>query len=174
MPNPESDHDFLFDGRLRLAQLPKGQHRAGTDTVLLAAAAPLPAGGPVIDLGCGVGTVGLAVALFDPTAAVTLVDANAESLTLARSNAALNGLATRVNAVEADILGPAQARRAAGLLPNQAALVLTNPPFAEAGRVRASPNDARRQAHVLPDGGLERWVRTGCDLLRPGGALVMI
>ena len=175
VPVPEADPlDYLFDRRLRLRQLPKGHHRAGTDTVLLAAAAPWPVNGPVIDLGCGVGSAGLAVALFDPAAQVVLVDCDSDSLTLAAENAARNGVASRTTIVKADILGPAAACRAAGLLPNMAALVLTNPPFAESGRVRASPNASRRQAHVLPDGGLERWIRTACAVLRPGGAMVMI
>lgn len=170
----EEKLDYLFGRWLVLRQLPKGHHRAGTDTVLLAAAAPLPAQGPVIDLGCGVGTVGLAVALFDPSANVVLVDQDREALALAAENVRRNQVSPRVQIIEADILAPASARRAAGLLPNRAALVLTNPPFAEAARVRASPNLSRRSAHVLPDGGLEGWVRTACDLLKPGGAMIMI
>ena len=166
--------DYLFDRRLVLRQLPKGHHRAGTDSVLLAAAAPRPAGGLIIDLGCGVGTVGLAAALFDPGARVMLVERDAEALALARDNVVRNGLSGRADVIDADITASAMLRRAAGLLPNKAALVLTNPPFAEESRVRASPNQARREAHVLPAGGLERWVRTGCDLLTPGGAMVMI
>lgn len=170
----EESLDYLFGRRLVLRQLPKGHHRAGTDTVLLAAAAPLPAQGMVIDLGCGVGTVGIAVALFDPASGITLVDRDEDSLALAAENIRRNRVADRARIVTADILGPASARREAGLLPNTAALVLTNPPFAEAARVRASPNASRRHAHVLPDGGLEKWIRTACDLLMPGGAMVII
>lgn len=166
--------DYLFGRRLVLRQLPKGSHRAGTDTVLLAAAAPRTAGGLIIDLGCGVGTVGIAAALFDPAAAVVLVDCDPAALVLAAENATRNGVAGRSQIIKADILGTAAARRTAGLVPNKAAVVLTNPPFAEETRVRSSPNPSRRNAHVLPDGGLDIWVKTACDLLAPGGSMIMI
>ena len=49
--------DRLLGGRLSLLQAPTG-HRAGTDAVLLAAAAGIPEG-PFVDVGAGVGTAGL-------------------------------------------------------------------------------------------------------------------
>jgi tRNA1(Val) A37 N6-methylase TrmN6 len=76
--------------------------------------------------------------------------------------------------VEADVLSPPAVRRAAGLAAGTAALVLTNPPFDAAGRVRASPDDARRRAHVMGAGDLDRWLRCALDLLAPRGTLLCI
>ncbi|KMO44772.1 methyltransferase [Methylobacterium tarhaniae] len=162
-------------GRLTLRQPPRGAHRAGTDAVLLAAAAGARAGETICDLGAGTGAVGLAVARACPEVRVMLVERDPEAAALARLNAEENGLADRVRVIEADVTGPGRARRAAGLLPDSVDLLLTNPPFFEAGRHRASPVAVRAAAHGFPEpGGLEAWLRTCADLLRPGGRLVLI
>lgn len=57
-----------------------------------------PAGGRVLDLGCGYGVIGLAVATVAPEAVVTGVDVNERALLLARENAATLGLAGRFRA----------------------------------------------------------------------------
>jgi tRNA1(Val) A37 N6-methylase TrmN6 len=165
--------DSLFGGRLRLIQLRRG-HRAGTDAVLLAAAAGEVGSARVVDLGAGVGTVGLAVAQASPAAQVRLVEREPALAALARDNIAANGLGGRVEVVEADVLAPAAARRAGGLAPHSAEVIVTNPPFFAQGRVRASPDAARRAAHVMDEAALEGWLRTAADLAVPGGRLVMI
>jgi tRNA1(Val) A37 N6-methylase TrmN6 len=68
---PAMTEDWLLGGRLRLQQPAKG-HRAGTDSVLLAASLPLRPGGLLADLGAGAGTVGLIAALEQPDLAVML------------------------------------------------------------------------------------------------------
>ncbi|UHC14984.1 methyltransferase [Methylobacterium currus] len=162
-------------GRLSLRQPPRGAHRAGTDAVLLASAAAAQAGDVVCDLGAGTGAVGLAVARAHPEARVMLVERDPEAARLARLNAEENGLAARVRVIEVDVTAPGRERRAAGLLPDSVDLLLTNPPFFEAGRHRASPVAVRAAAHGFPEpGGLEAWLRTCADLLRPGGRLVLI
>ncbi|MCF4129055.1 tRNA1(Val) (adenine(37)-N6)-methyltransferase [Methylobacterium sp. SyP6R] len=162
-------------GRLTLRQPPRGAHRAGTDAVLLAASAGARPGETVCDLGAGTGAVGLAVALACPAAQVMLIERDPEAANLARVNVQENGLASRVRVIEADVTAPGRERRAAGLLPDSVDLLLTNPPFFEAGRHRASPVAVRAAAHGFTEpGGLEAWLRTCADLLRPGGRLVLI
>jgi FkbM family methyltransferase len=162
--------DFL-GGRLYLRQAPRG-HRAGTDAVLLAAAAPREAVGLALDVGAGVGAVGLVAALFSPRSRVGLVEIDPQACELARENIAANGLGDRVVVHEGDV-SSAASRRAAGLAEEQADLVLTNPPFYEATRVRASPDEKKARAHVAKSS-LEDWVRACLALLRPGGTFVMI
>jgi len=162
----------LLGGKLLLRQ-PETGHRVGTDAILLAAAAP-PGRRAVVDLGCGVGAVGLAVARAHPESRVLLVDNDDRALALARDNIMLNGLEGRVSALRADALAPAAERRAAGLAPASADLALTNPPFGAAERMRASPDPARAAAHVMPAGGLARWLACAADLLGPKGVLVLI
>lgn len=165
-------HDF-FGGLIRVRE-PADGHRAGTDAVLLAAAAPRGFAGRVFDAGAGSGVVGLAVAARCPDAHATLVEIDPTSAATAEDNAAANGLATRVDVIRADLLAPARLRAAAGLVERSADLVLTNPPFHPAGRVRRSPDARRAGAHVLSDDDLIRWVRACGTLLVPKGGLIMI
>jgi FkbM family methyltransferase len=162
--------DGFLEGRLRLRQ-GRG-HRAGTDALLLASATPLEQTGAIVDVGAGAGAVGLMAAIRAPAARVALVEIDPESCALARENVAANGLAERVAVYEADITS-ARGRRAAGLADETAALVLTNPPFYEAGSVRATPDEARRRAHVAV-APLAEWVRGALALLAPGGTFAMI
>jgi tRNA1(Val) A37 N6-methylase TrmN6 len=170
-PAPASTLDMLLDGRLRLRQAAAG-HRAGTDAILLAAMLVEP-GPRIVDAGAGVGAVGLAVALRSAGARVTLVERDAAAAALARENAALNELAEQVAVNACDLLDPTS-RRAAGLANEQASALFTNPPFFDAGAVRASPDPARAAAHVLGEGGMGAWLRACLALLAPDGRLALI
>jgi tRNA1(Val) A37 N6-methylase TrmN6 len=163
--------DGFLDGRLRLRQSAAG-HRAGTDAVLLAAATPEDQPGLILDIGAGAGAVGLMAALRAPGASVGLVEIDREACALARENVAANALEPRVSVYEADVLS-AKSRRGAGLVDEQAALVLTNPPFHDAVKVRVTPDAAKARAHVA-SAPLADWMRACLALLAPGGAFVMI
>ena len=54
-----------------------------------------PFGGKVLDLGCGYGVIGLAIATCSPQAVVTGVDVNERAVLLANENAAALGVADR-------------------------------------------------------------------------------
>jgi 16S rRNA G1207 methylase RsmC len=64
---------------------------AGT-AVLLTNSPPPPAGGDILDLGCGWGPLALPMALLSPGATVWAVDVNARALDLVRRNAESLGL----------------------------------------------------------------------------------
>ncbi|MGO4870364.1 MAG: tRNA1(Val) (adenine(37)-N6)-methyltransferase [Roseiarcus sp.] len=168
--------DAILGGRLRLRQ-PLGGHRVGADAVLLAAAAGAPAR-RLIDVGAGVGAVAHALLQRWSEAQGDLVEVDPFLAALARENAALNGLERRARVVAADALA-APYRREAGLTDGEADLVVTNPPFFEAGSVRASPDSIRARAHVAPArddavSPLEAWIVASLALLAPGGRFVMI
>jgi tRNA1(Val) A37 N6-methylase TrmN6 len=115
---------------VHLAQPAKG-HRAGTDAVLLAASAPVRSGDIVLDVGAATGAVGLMAAAREGAAA-----SSSWSGTQAWPNsAAATSLDNRVDGqvAVADLLDKAS-RLAAGLAPESADLVLTNPPFLEEGQ----------------------------------------
>ena len=159
---PESAPAGLFMGRLTLRQPPSG-HRVGTDAVLLAAAAPTRGVASALDLGAGVGAVGLAYAFRNTAARIVLAEIDPAAAAMARLNIAENRLDDRISVEEGDALllsGP------------QVDLVLTNPPFLQSGRARVSP--ARRLAHLMPEGGLDRWIKCAVARLRAGGRLVLI
>ena len=76
--------------------------------VLLRESAP-PVGRPrVLDLGCGYGTIALAVALSCPGAVVDAVDVNDRALTLCRENAQALGVADRVRVLRPEAADPAE------------------------------------------------------------------
>jgi tRNA1(Val) A37 N6-methylase TrmN6 len=162
--------DTLLDGRVRLLQPAEG-HRAGTDAVLLAAAAAADPGDTVVDMGAATGAVGLMIAARVPGVRLILVERDPELAELCRQNLILNHLDGQVAA--ADLLD-SRARREAGLLSESADLVVTNPPFLEAGRARISPNARRAAAHALPEGGLGAWLGACAGLLKPKGQLAVI
>ncbi len=147
-------------------------HRVGLDAVLLAAAAG--PGKRIVDVGAGVGAVGLALARRFPDSAVDLVEIDAETAALARDNAASNGVAERTRIVIADVTAPGE-RRTAGLADGAADLVVTNPPYYLAATARVSPDPARARAHALQGADpLEDWLRASLALLAPGGRFAMI
>src|SRR5580704_608773 len=100
-------------------------HRVGLDAVLLAAAAGAGAR-HIVDVGAGVGAVGLALARRFSEALVDLVEIDEEAAALARENAKRNGVAERVRVIVADVTD-AKARRTAELRDGAADLVVTNP-----------------------------------------------
>ncbi len=161
--------DRLLDGRLILRQ-PKRGHRAGSDAVLLAAAMPDLGEGPLLDIGAGVGTIGLAAALAQPALRVVLLERDPELAALAAQNIALNDLAERVSIVTGDVAGRAAAL---GLAPASFACIAMNPPFYPPQDTRASPIPSRRAAHVV-EGSLEPWFKAARRLLRPGGRIALI
>ena len=168
--------DAWFGGRLTLLQ-PKGGHRVGSDAALLAAAAA-PTDGRVVDVGAGVGAVGLALASRHERLAADLVEIDSGLARLAADNAATNGLAGRVRVLEIDIRD-ARARREAGLADDAAEAVVTNPPFFDAREVRTSPDAARARAHVFSADAADvapliGWIRASLAILKPGGRLTMI
>jgi tRNA1(Val) A37 N6-methylase TrmN6 len=70
---PDATDDSLLNGRVRLLQPARG-HRAGTDAVLLAAAAGARPGEIVVDVGAATGAVGLMVAVREPGAQFVFVE----------------------------------------------------------------------------------------------------
>jgi tRNA1(Val) A37 N6-methylase TrmN6 len=170
---PETSLDEILGGRLRLRQMRQG-HRVGADAVLLAAAAGPPAG-RIVDVGAGVGPVGLALLTRWPEARADLVEIDSAAAALARENAAINGLSDRVRVLELNTLN-ASARYGAGLLNGEAELVVTNPPFFAAGQVRPSPDAGRARAHVFAgaDASLQAWIVASLALVAPSGRFAMI
>jgi tRNA1(Val) A37 N6-methylase TrmN6 len=160
----------LLDRRLSLVQ-PAHGHRAGTDALLLAAAGPTGFDGRCLDIGAGTGAAGLAYAMLEPAARPGLVEIDPLLAALARRNIEANGLADRADVIEGDVLGAALPK---GLEPGSATLVLTNPPYLNPDRSRASSDPLRRLAHVMPEGGLARWLGAAARALAPGGTLVLI
>ncbi|MGZ4449128.1 MAG: class I SAM-dependent methyltransferase [Nocardioides sp.] len=74
------------------------QGRVDIGTAILFRETEPPAAGRVLDLGCGYGVIGLAVAAVVPGAVVTAVDVNERAVLLANENAATLGVTDRYTA----------------------------------------------------------------------------
>lgn len=174
MPEPPDgiSEDALLGGTIRLLQ-PRRGHRAGTDAILLAAAARALPARRMVDLGSASGAVGLQMCRRDPDALMLFVDRDPGLIDLCRQNILLNGLEARATAVAADVFASRRDPRANGLRPGEADLVVTNPPFFEDG-IRRSPEPARSRAHTMPSGGLAGWIGFASWLLTQRGALCLI
>ena len=85
----------------------RGRLDVGTGVLLRETAPPIEAR-EVLDLGCGYGVIGLAVAVAVPQARVTAVDVNERALVLARENAERLGVADRFTAVRPEEVDPGQ------------------------------------------------------------------
>jgi tRNA1(Val) A37 N6-methylase TrmN6 len=174
-PGLKVSEDAFLGGALRVLQ-PVGGYRAGIDAVLLAAAAPVNAAAAerVLDLGAGVGVVGLCIAARVSETRITLLEFEPRLAGIARENVARNGLEHRVEVISADIVAPARTHAELGLHPGTFTHVVANPPFHVHGRGRLAPDPLKAGAHSMPTGGLERWVQVMARLAGSGGSATLI
>jgi len=125
--------DELIRGRIRVWQ-PRAGYRVNVDSLLLAWFVGEPPYGRVVDLGAGVGVIGLALAARDPDAQVVLAELLAESAGLCQRNAEENQLSARTRVVQVDL---ADERAARAVLPGASFdRVVSSPPYFT---VRAGP-----------------------------------
>ena len=78
--------------------------RLDLGTAVLFRATEPPSAGTFLDLGCGYGVIGLAIAVAVPGARVWAVDVNERAVLLANENAAALGVADRFTAVTPDLV----------------------------------------------------------------------
>lgn len=131
-PQPEDGETLdAISGHFRLFQLKDG-HRFSTDDVLTAwyGSTCCPTAATALDLGSGIGSVGMIAAWRLPGARFVTVEAQAASVRLARKSARWNGLEDRYDIREGDFREP-------GVLAadERFDLVLGSPPYfpADAG-----------------------------------------
>lgn len=159
--------DALLGGRVRLLQPDRG-YRVAVDAVLLAAAAEAREGERVLDLGAGVGSVGLCIAARVAGCAVIGVELQPDLAALARRNAVLNGMEDRMQTVVHDIAAPLPA--GLGLFDH----VVTNPPYLAAAAADPSPNQSKALATVESSADLARWLEAATGALKSAGTLLAI
>lgn len=87
----------------------------------------------VLDLCCGSGCIGLAIAAWLPQTRVDLADIDEQALALARENVDLLGLDQRVELVPSDLFK--------GLRGRQYDLIVTNPPYVDAPDIASMPQE---------------------------------
>jgi ribosomal protein L3 glutamine methyltransferase len=124
----------------------------------------------VLDLCCGSGCIGIAVALAFPDAAVDLADVDPRAVDLARRNVALHGLEARARLHLADLFD--------GLGDERWDLIVSNPPYVDRTDMASLPAEYRHEpVSGLAGGedGLDLVARMLAELpqrLAPGGTFV--
>jgi len=140
----------------------------------IAMAKRLPAGSRVLDLCCGSGCVGLAIAKNLPQVKVVMGDVSPEAMKVSRSNVVLNKLTSRVTCAVVD------ARRSPPYsLLGEFDLIVCNPPYIATGDISWLDDTVRNHEPTLAlDGGTDglefykviiaEWKK----ILKPEGALL--
>lgn len=173
---PAHTVDAFHRGRFYLVQPADRGHRAGMDAMMLAAAVPSAFAGRLADFGAGAGAAGLAVLSRCEGARALLVEKSEEMAAFAKSTIAHPAnahLADRAAVLRTDVALTGRARIAAGLADNSFDFVVMNPPF-NADADRATPDDLKKEAHVMGEGLFGVWVRSAAAVVRPRGGIAVI
>ena len=161
-------HPEFFHGSLKFLQSDR-LFRLGTDAMVLADFAQLPAGAAVCDLCAGTGAVGLLLAAADPACTVTAVELQAEACACMERTVAENGLASRFRICNLDL------RQHRENLPHGAfRFVVCNPPYDPVGAGAAPENPAVAIARTELCCTLDDAVSAARWLLTTGGSLDLV
>jgi release factor glutamine methyltransferase len=126
----------------------------------------------VLDVGTGSGVLALAIAQAVAGASVVATESSEEALTLARANAERNGLQTRVDFRQGDLLAPVRADE-------RFDLIVSNPPYIPSAEIATLAPEVRHDPVVALDGGpdgltaIRRLAAETPVYLKPGGWLMM-
>jgi tRNA1Val (adenine37-N6)-methyltransferase len=163
--NARAIPDTLFGGTMTLHQPARGEgYRVNVDAVLLAwFAGRARRARRAVDLGAGVGAVGLCLLYRDRVDHVLLIDKDRGLAALSQKNLTANGWDDRGQALALDILD------LSSLAPASADLIVCNPPYVAPGRGRLPGVTAT--ARVGPLGGFTRAARR---LLGPRGRAAFV
>ncbi|HAM71469.1 MAG TPA: SAM-dependent methyltransferase [Verrucomicrobiales bacterium] len=159
-----------ISGHFRLFQLKAG-HRFSTDDILAAwyGTTWCPTARRVLDLGSGIGTVGMVAAWRLPGATFVTVEAQEESVALARKSARYNGLSDRYEIRQGDLRTP-------GILSagEQFDLVLGSPPYFPPGTGVVGDHPQKIACRFEIRGDVGDYCRTGAAHLAPGGFMAVV
>ena len=125
-----------------------------------------------LDLCCGSGCIGLAIASRVKDAKVTLADISRDALAVAKKNISANKLSSRVSCVQADALGPAPA------FLGKFDMIVSNPPYITGDEMKELPDSVKNfEPHLALFGGEDGLdfyraiVKNYTKALKPGGYL---
>ena len=128
----------------------------------------------ILDVGTGSGAIAIALAGELPGAEIFATDISPAALTVARLNAAENGVAVKVHFIEGDFFG---ALAETGV---KFHLLVSNPPYIRRGDIAGLPPEVGRwEPPCALDGGVDgldyyrRLAAESFAYLRPGGAVIV-
>lgn len=107
----------------------------------------------VLDLCCGSGCIGIATALYLPTAEVDLADISVEALEVAKANISRHDVGARVRAVASDLF--------TGVAGQRYDLIVANPPYVDSRDLANMPAEFRHEPDLALGAGSD-----GLDIVR--------
>jgi tRNA1(Val) A37 N6-methylase TrmN6 len=153
--------DALFGGRLALWQPARGAgYRTNVDALLLAVFAGATKARHAVDLGAGVGAVGLTLLFLGAADHVTFVEKDPALAELCRKNLEANGFERRGSVHVADLEKPLGAN--VPDVAHAAQLVVANPPYVAPERDGRAPREGRLASR---HGALAPFVRAAAAAL---------
>jgi tRNA1(Val) A37 N6-methylase TrmN6 len=170
----DTTEDTLLGGRVKLSQ-PRSGYRVAIDPVLLAASVEAAPGERILDVGAGVGAIGLCLVARLGDVFVQGVEVQSELVALAAHNAQHNGwldfMSTAQHDIESSTIAPYVAER---LLPESYDQVVTNPPYLPAHSANRPLDRMRALATVESTANLADWLQFALNRLKHGGTLTMV
>ena len=159
-----------LSGRFRLFQLKEG-HRFSTDDILTAwyGTSWCPTARRALDLGSGIGTVGMVVAWRLPAVRLVTVEAQEVSVSLARRSAVYNGLTERYEIRQGDFRDPGVIR------PEEYFDLITgSPPYFPLGTGVESEHPQKLACRFELRGTVADYCSTAALHLAPGGLFACV
>ena len=129
-----------------------------------------PRGRRLLDMGSGIGSVGLATLhRMDPEASLVTIEAQEISISLARRSVAVNGLVDRISLHHGDLRDP-------GVLAEGAAfdVITGSPPYIPEGKGVMSPVPQRAGARMELRGSVYDYCAAARRWLAPGGRFTFV
>ena len=166
---PETTKDHLLKGRITFHQ-PATGYRTAIDTLLLAASVAAKAGDRVLDMGCGVGGVMLALGARVGKVAIDGIEIQPQLVNLAKTNIPINNMDGTLRVFEGDISKQLPGEISGG----DYDFVMSNPPFMADGRGNPPPGTMKRTANVEGTADLGQWLGAALGLVRRKGTVVII
>jgi tRNA1(Val) A37 N6-methylase TrmN6 len=170
---PAADPGETLDalsGHLRIFQLKEG-HRFSTDDILTAwyGTSFAPTVSSALDLGSGIGTVAMLAAWRLPGAYFVTIEAQEESIALARKSIEWNGLIDRFDLRHGDF-------RDAGILRAEERfdLVLGSPPYFPLGTGVESDHPQKIACRFEVRGDIRDYCKAAAGHLKPGGLFACV
>jgi tRNA1(Val) A37 N6-methylase TrmN6 len=159
-----------ISGHFRLFQLEEG-HRFSTDDVLVAwyGSSNCPRASRVLELGSGIGSVGIIAAWRLPGAAFVTVEAQEESVRLARRSLSYNGLESRFETRHGDFREPALIAS-----DEKFDLVLGSPPYFPEGTGPLAPHPQKQACRFEMRGSVVDYCQVAARHLAPGGVFAFV
>jgi tRNA1Val (adenine37-N6)-methyltransferase len=167
---PPGESLDALSGHFRIFQLRKG-HRFSTDDVVTAwyGTTWVPSAARILDLGSGIGSVGMIAAWRLPGALVVTIEAQEESVRLARKSAEYNGVTPRYDIRHADFRDPSALGG-----DERFDLVLGSPPYFPLGTGVEGDHPQKVACRFELRGDIRDYCIVAAAHLAPGGIFAVV